>query len=206
MYSLVLARGLFLKRFPSLILTQRCSIPHPTWGSIQSKTALLFISQFSESSTRKRIKKKEVMEFDHGRKYLYGDTTAHKCNQCEYTSSKADTLRGHLKKHSGEKANKCNQCDYVSSQVGNLRRHSKTHSGKKSNKCNQCDFASSYASALGTHLITHSGEKANKCNQCDYASSHAGHLRTHLKRHSGERPYKCNQCDYVIMHPLMYSV
>ena len=54
-----------------------------------------------------------------------------KCNQCDYASSRADTLRAHLKTHSGEKSNKCNQCDYASSEAGNLRSHMKIHSGEK---------------------------------------------------------------------------
>ena len=57
------------------------------------------------------------------------------------------------------KSNKCNQCDYDSSHAFTLRTHLKTHSGEKSNKCNQCDFASSDASNLRKHLKTHSGEK-----------------------------------------------
>ena len=77
---------------------------------------------------------------------------AHKCNQCNYTSSRKNNLKSHLKKHTGEKSHKCNQCDYASSQAGDLRTHLKTHSGEKSNKCNKCDFASSYVSALRTHL------------------------------------------------------
>ena len=57
-----------------------------------------------------------------------------KCNQCEYTSSRAENLRQHLKTHSGEKLNKCKQCDYASSRAGHLRTHLKTHSGEKLKK------------------------------------------------------------------------
>ena len=76
------------------------------------------------------------------------ERAVHKCNQCNYTSSKKSNLRSHLKIHTGEKLNKCNQCDYASIQTGDLRTHLKTHSGEKLNKCNQCDYASSQASNL----------------------------------------------------------
>ena len=66
-----------------------------------------FFSQFRESSTRRRIKLKEVMDIDHGKNYLNDDRAARKCNQCEYTSSHASNLRTHFKTHSGEKPNKC---------------------------------------------------------------------------------------------------
>ena len=35
----------------------------------------------------------------------------------------------HLKTHSGEKSNKCNQCDFACKGAESLRRHLKTHSG-----------------------------------------------------------------------------
>ena len=57
---------------------------------------------------------------------------------------------------SGEKPNKCNQCDYASSRADTLKIHLKIHTVEKSNKCNQCDFASHYASSLEIHLKTHS--------------------------------------------------
>ena len=87
---------------------------------------------------------------------------SNKCNQCEYASSRADSLRTHVKIHSGEKSNKCNQCDYASSDVGHLKRHLKTHSGEKPNKSNHCDYASSEAGDLRRHLKTHSGKKNPK--------------------------------------------
>ena len=57
---------------------------------------------------------------------------SNKCNQCNFASSRAQSLKRHLKTHSGEKSNKCNQCDYASSQAGNLMRHRKTHTLEKS--------------------------------------------------------------------------
>ena len=78
---------------------------------------------------------------------------SNKCNQCDYASSVAGSLKRHLKTHSGEKS-----CDYASSQAGNLRKHLKIHSGEKSNKCYQRNYASFCAGNLRRHLKTHSGE------------------------------------------------
>ena len=73
----------------------------------------------------------EVMKIYHGQNYLNEDMWAHKCNQCEYTSSWASNLRTHLKIHSGEKSNKCKQCDFASFRAGDLRRHLTKHGGEK---------------------------------------------------------------------------
>ena len=64
---------------------------------------------------------------------------SNKCNQCDYASSRADSLRSHLKKNIGEKSNKWNLCGYATVYVSNLRDHLKIHNGEKSNKCNQCE-------------------------------------------------------------------
>ena len=71
-----------------------------------------------------------------------------KCNQCDYATSRAASLRTHLKTHSGEKSNKCSECDYASFRAHHVRSHMKTHFVEQMNKCSQCDFKSSYARAL----------------------------------------------------------
>ena len=53
-------------------------------------------------------------------------TKFHKCNQCNYTSSRKDNFRNHMKTHSGEKSNRCNQCDYACSDPSSLRTHKYT--------------------------------------------------------------------------------
>ena len=50
----------------------------------------------------------------------------------ENNDEKGD-LRKHLKTNRREKPNKCNQCDYASSRADSLRRRLKMHSGEKSN-------------------------------------------------------------------------
>ena len=98
-------------------------------------------------------------------------------------------FEGTFKKASGEKLNKCNQCEYASSQADSLRSHLKTHSGEKSNKCNQCDFASSRPDHLRQHLKMHSGEKSNECNQCDFSCSDRNSLRRQCSREKSHYYY-----------------
>ena len=68
-----------------------------------------------KSSKSKANLKIPITEIKNGEK-------SNKCNQCDFASSSASSLRNHLKIHSGEKSNKCTQCDYASTQAGNLWR------------------------------------------------------------------------------------
>ena len=86
------------------------------------------------------------------------------------------SLRTDLKTQSGEKSVKCNQCDYTSSRASQLRIHFKTHSGEKSNKCNQCDYASSGAGNSRTQFKMHSAQCAHctvgsPCIPCQFQFS-----------------------------------
>ena len=58
-----------------------------------------------------------------------------------------------------KKSNKCNQCEYASFQAGSLKKHLKRHHADKVNKCNQCDFAYSGVSQLRKHFNTHVQER-----------------------------------------------
>ena len=52
-------------------------------------------------------------------------------------SNPMETKTGHE-----EKSNKCNQCDFASAHAGSLRTHLKMHTGEKSNNCYQCEYES----------------------------------------------------------------
>ena len=67
----------------------------------------------------------------------------------QYASSYGHVLRRHLKTHSEEKSNKCNQCDFVSSRSDSLAVYLKMHSREKPNNCKQYFYASSYAAIWG---------------------------------------------------------
>ena len=92
----------------------------------------------NDKASKTRYSLWELIEIDVKEKKKIHSDRKNECNQCEYTSSNADSLRIHLMTHCGEKSNKCNKCDYASSDPSNLRTHLKRHSGEKSNKCNQC--------------------------------------------------------------------
>ena len=106
-----------------------------------------------------------------------------KCDQCDYWTTFATTLKRHIRTHGGQKLNKCELCGHLFHQTGNLKRHMLIHNGEKPHKCRHCNYSCSETGDLKKHMRTHSGEKPYKCDQCDYASATASHLRRHKKTH-----------------------
>ena len=72
------------------------------------------------------IKQQEVSEVAKN-----GEGKTKKCNQCNFASVRADSLRTHMRIHSGEKPYICNQCDFTSAHKGSLTSHFRTHTGEK---------------------------------------------------------------------------
>ena len=93
--------------------------------------------------------------------------------------------------HSGEKSNKCNQCDFASYRARSLRAHLWTHSGKMLNKCSQCYYASIDSSSFRKHVKIHNDEKLKKCNQSDFASCNGNALRAQLKTRTWKKLNQC---------------
>ena len=79
---------------------------------------------------------------------------SHSCNQCQYSSTRAYSLKVHMRKHSGEKPFKCNQCDYPCTSAGSLKRHIRIHSGENPLSCTQCDYSCKQAGSLRRHMLS----------------------------------------------------
>ena len=101
---------------------------------------MLVMERHHEVHSRVSVRDPLGTKTDHGEQSNRYSGAGNNCNQCDYVSINAGSLRTHLKTHTVEKSSKCNQCDYASSQASGLRRHLKTHTGEKSNKCYKCDI------------------------------------------------------------------
>ena len=110
-----------------------------------------------------------------------------KCDQCDYSTTFATTLKRHIRTHRGQKLHKCDLCGHLFHQAGNLKRHMLIHNGEKPHKCHYCNYSCSETGDLKKHMRTHSGDKPYKCDQCDYASATASHLRRHKKTHKNPK-------------------
>uniref|UniRef100_A0A9J8AXG9 Si:dkey-77f5.14 n=1 Tax=Cyprinus carpio carpio TaxID=630221 RepID=A0A9J8AXG9_CYPCA len=110
------------------------------------------------------------------------------CPQCGQRFAHKKTLNSNMIIHTGEKLFTCDQCGKSFTTELNLRYHKNIHTGEK-------PYSFSHKKNLSTHMSLHTGEKPYTCKLCGKSFSQKGNLKTHLRLHTGEKPFKCLQCD-----------
>ncbi|XP_013196373.2 zinc finger protein 41 isoform X1 [Amyelois transitella] len=117
-----------------------------------------------------------------------------RCAECGRTFAHLNSLRRHLRAHSGERNFLCNVCGKALSSREHLKFHIRIHTGYKPNVCKTCGKGFVKKCNLTLHERVHSGEKPHVCSHCGKAFSQRSTLVIHERYHSGARPYVCALC------------
>ncbi|XP_026317197.1 zinc finger protein 311-like isoform X2 [Hyposmocoma kahamanoa] len=117
-----------------------------------------------------------------------------RCVVCARAFAHLNSLRRHLRAHSGERNFLCNICGKALSSREHLKFHLRIHAGYKPNVCGTCGKGFVKKCNLTLHERVHSGEKPHVCSHCGKAFSQRSTLVIHERYHSGARPYVCPLC------------
>ena len=122
------------------------------------------------------------------------------CALCDKKFHRTDSLRQHMKVHTGEKPYSCSECHYRAASTTGLNRHSVIHRDEKPFICSFPDCG--YACKLKEHLKNHERRHDKGCNQdfkcplCPKGFLDRYALKLHTACHTVEKAFECKYCDY----------
>ncbi|KAH8261224.1 hypothetical protein KR044_005635, partial [Drosophila immigrans] len=118
----------------------------------------------------------------------------HECPECPKAFNRMDTLKSHLRTHTGERPYTCPHCPRVFAQGHHARDHINTHNGQRPHQCPHCPKLFTQKSNLQAHIFVHTGVGQYKCSHCSKSFARNYDLKAHLRVHTGDRPYTCRYC------------
>ncbi|KAG5896086.1 hypothetical protein JTB14_006875 [Gonioctena quinquepunctata] len=120
------------------------------------------------------------------------------CEKCCTVFKSEGGYRAHMKRHEGL-SYVCDVCGKNVTSVESLKRHIRTHTGERPYKCEECGKNFKTAQYLVTHKRVHTKEKPYVCDICNQSFTQKSSLTVHVRYHTGERPYKCNACSRLFV-------
>ena len=124
--------------------------------------------------------------------------SSHKCDICNFTTSKRYLLSRHIKSHFTDfnSPYECDLCDKAFKSQVSLKNHIQRHTTRlRPHGCSLCSSSFLAASELRRHVKhKHTHGKIFQCTECDYKSVEKAKLKRHMSCHTGEKPYQCEHC------------
>uniref|UniRef100_A0A8D9B9V5 Zinc finger protein 26 n=1 Tax=Cacopsylla melanoneura TaxID=428564 RepID=A0A8D9B9V5_9HEMI len=127
--------------------------------------------------------------------------TKFKCNVCDFIFKRYDSLRLHLRVHSGERPYTCDVCGKSFVAKKHLNRHYNSSHAGFGYLCNICGRVMSDSTNYKDHMDNHKGEKKYTCEICGTGFMYKSSLHHHKFSHSKERMFQCCYCEKKYMSP-----
>lgn len=124
----------------------------------------------------------------------WGASRRFQCPECAYSTPHSQSLRYHVRTHSGERPHRCPTCARCFSQPASLACHLKTHSDRTYFTCALCGKQFKYKETYETHKNVHSEVRSFVCSICDKGLKSRTALEGHMNRHYNIRNYNCETC------------
>lgn len=105
----------------------------------------------------------------------------HLCIVCNKQVKTINSLKRHMKIHSGIKPHTCPVCNQQFLEQGNLKKHLRKHQNRKEHECNDCGLKFYERNKLQIHMRKHTGEKPFKCELCTRAFATVSQVQRHMK-------------------------
>lgn len=90
------------------------------------------------------------------------------------------------------KENRCPMCSQQFTQLNSLKRHIRSHTGERPFPCEYCDKRFVDRERLKVHIRIHTGEKPFSCSLCNRAFSQKSTVKRHMSVHTGLKPFQCS--------------
>ncbi|CAH1977996.1 unnamed protein product [Acanthoscelides obtectus] len=132
----------------------------------------------------------------------------HECTHCEYKTTYAHCLAGHMMKHTGAKLN-CTKCDasFATKHTLNnhiLQKHPEFTAGVscKVQECSHCEYKTTESRYLARHMMRHTKARLT-CAKCDASFTTKQVLDNHVIQNHPEftasvsrKIHECTYCEY----------
>ena len=122
----------------------------------------------------------------------------YRCMECGKRLSRKSSLRQHIQSvHRKIKRHPCSFCELAFYWKDSLKVHLRTHTGEKPFQCTLCPAKFVKKKYLRKHVRIHTGEKPYACDDCSQSFACLSSLKFHRKKHHSNKTYPCSLCSVV---------